>query len=426
MIRPIVLTGLCICASLSSALAAPVSQVEVHLTSSGAAMPGLVQKRIAASIQTVGNHVLLDHDDDDIAAQKDGYIRIVNDVVNRVLIGYTVDSIDLRPGPVTAMDVHIRPWGDTIETVRVDVNCDALPELAQQMVRKDIAGSEERVRTMVVGLPVDALDWANGAVQSVLESEFEAMLPEFYPHFVITAGKETDVQIYLLPKLPVVRNATVSIEAENLPKVIFLSTRKNLETRYAGLDGLPVSFVRRHENDLCRDVQEMLAQQWVIDKYKLNVTPTVKIGENLDIHLLSQTDFYDIGAGAYIDVGRDDDEGHGRDTVIRGHLGRKIGKHHEVFSAVEFMPGAVDWNFIPGYFYKWGNHARLGYDYETDDNSNHLWFYQDWGTRWGLRLDRDLTHENTEVGVSYRYDDYLGFEYVVSDHDHWLRVIGYL
>ena len=49
-----------------------------------------------------------------------------------------------------------------------------------------------------------------------------------------------------MPQLPVVRNVNVTVEAENLPKVIFLNTRRNLEMRYAGLEGLPVAFVRRH------------------------------------------------------------------------------------------------------------------------------------------------------------------------------------
>ena len=31
-----------------------------------------------------------------------------------------------------------------------------------------------------------------------------------------------------------------------------------------------------------------------------------------------------------------------------------------------------------------------------------------------------------EVGLHYRVDDYVGLEYIVSDHDAWLRIIGYL
>ena len=67
-----------------------------------------------------------------------------------------------------------------------------------------------------------------------------------------------------------------------------------------------------------------------------------------------------------------------------------------------------------------------GYQFESLDDSHHLWLRQPLGSRWALRYDRDLTHTENEVGLQYRVDDYVGLEYVVSDHDHWLRIIGYL
>ena len=67
-------------------------------------------------------------------------------------------------------------------------------------------------------MPVDALDWANGAVKSVLENELEDRVPEFYPHIVIHGGPETDVTVYMLPKLPVVRNVRVAIKGDDVPR----------------------------------------------------------------------------------------------------------------------------------------------------------------------------------------------------------------
>lgn len=68
----------------------------------------------------------------------------------------------------------------------------------------------------------------------------------------------------------------------------------------------------------------------------------------------------------------------------------------------------------------------MGYQFESLDDSHHLWFRQPLGSRWALRYDRDMTHTENEIGLQYRVDDYVGLEYVVSDHDHWLRIIGYL
>lgn len=431
MIRSCILTILFICASLGSALAAPVEHVSVHVTSQQEAIPPLVQKRIAASIQTVGNHVFLQHDDGEIRQHMDEYERTVNDIVNRVLIGYTVEHMTISAGVQTTMNVEIRPWGETIHSVHVHVDYGSLPLMGQEMVNRDLAGVNTLVENLLIGLPVDALDWANGAVKSVMETELENMLPEFYPHIVITPGETAEVHIYMLPQLPVVRNVSVSVDAENLPKVIFLSSRKNLEQHYAGLQGLPVAFVRRHEQSLQSDITDFLGKQWVIKQYKLHVLPSLTIGENTDIHMVSHTDFYDIRAGAYMDIGRSErkhgsDDSQDSDTVITSHIGRKIGGHHELYGEIEFTPSTVEWNLIPGYLYHWGNNTQVGYQYETNDNSNHVWFHQAFGKRWQFHYDRDLTHRDNEVGLIYRLHEYIGLEYMVSDHDQWLRIIGYL
>lgn len=423
-IRTCLLTVCAVCASLSSAIAASVEQVTVHVASVEEAIPPLVEKRIAASIQTVGNHVFLNHDSGDIVSRHEEYERTVNDIINRVLIGYTVESISIRPGSRTELDVRIRPWGDTIRNVRFAVDYGALPKMGQELVDKDLEHAGDMVESLLIGLPVDALDWANGAVKSVLENELEERVPEFYPHIVIHGGPETDVTVYMLPKLPVVRNVRVAIKGDDVPKVIFLSARNQLERTYAGLAGLPVAFVRRHERDIAEALQSDVQRQWVVKNYGLHVTPSLSLGEDTAIDLTSQTAFYDIRGGAYIDAGRDHSSDD--DTALMAQVGRKIGSHHEVYGAVKFMLSSLDWNFMPGYFYRFRSGTQAGYQFESLDDSQHLWLRQPLGGRWTLRYNRDLTHDDSEVGLHYRVDDYVGLEYIVSDHDAWLRIIGYL
>ena len=295
--------AVCACCSVGSAWAAPIAHVSVSVSSVQEKMPPLVQKRIAASIQTVGNHVLLTHDSGEVLANGEEYNRIINDIVNRVLIGYTVESIQIQPGEDTTLAVQIRPWGETIQSVAMHVDYGALPDMGRRLADGDLRNASSIVENLLIGLPVDALDWADGTIKAVMESELESQLPEFYPHIAITTGRRAEVEIYLLPKLPVVRNVDVAIEAEHLPRVIFLSARKNIEERYAGLEGLPVAFVHRHERDIQADLRRSVDSQWVIRKYKLKVDPVVEVGENMKIQLCSRTDFYDIQAGAYVDVG---------------------------------------------------------------------------------------------------------------------------
>ncbi|WP_231391303.1 hypothetical protein [Megasphaera vaginalis (ex Srinivasan et al. 2021)] len=409
------------------AAATAVTAVDVRLSSTGEAIPPLVEKRIAASIQTIGRHVFVGQDDGVIADQQEQYRRTVNDIVNRVLIGYTVEDIRIAPGRETVLEVQIRPWGETIHAVHTNFDFGSLPAMGRELALRDLQGADTFIEQLLIGLPVDALDWAGGAAKSVLEQELETMLPEFYPRIIITPGEEATVAVYFLPKLPVVRNVYVDLEAENLPKIIFLNARQQTERRYGGLAGLPVAFVQRHAGDVQEDLRKTLASQWVIRKYKLRVLPTVEMGENMRIHLRSETDFYDIQAAAYIDVNRREGDGYKGDenTVLKAHFGRKLGVHHEFYGEVEFKPSALTWNFIPGYFYRSGS-FRAGYQYETEDGSHHLWLRQELNRRFYGRYDHDLTHHDNEFALGYKIHDYIGLEYVVADHDQWLRVIGYL
>lgn len=99
-------------------------------------MPTLAAKRISASIQTVGRRVLLEHDDGEVAQNVEAYKKIMNDIVDRVLIGYTVETIVIEPGSDTIVDVTVRPWGDTIENVDMTVDFGSLPVMAQELAKK--------------------------------------------------------------------------------------------------------------------------------------------------------------------------------------------------------------------------------------------------------------------------------------------------
>lgn len=120
----------------STASAVTIDRVDVRLNSAGSPVPTLAAKRISASIQTVGRRVLLEHDDGEVAQNVEAYKKIMNDIVDRVLIGYTVETIVIEPGSDTIVDVTVRPWGDTIENVDMTVDFGSLPVMAQELAKK--------------------------------------------------------------------------------------------------------------------------------------------------------------------------------------------------------------------------------------------------------------------------------------------------
>lgn len=425
VVRVFLLVFVCFFSTWATVDAVTITKVVPYVSVSGGCLPPLVQKRLAASIQTIGNHVLIGQSAEDVAANPSDYYRVINDVINRVLIGYTVENVTVTPGSATDLAVTIRPWSDTIQRVKVQVDYGTLSSLGKTLVDQDLKQVQPIIESVLVGLPIDAsLDWANGISQSMIQERLAEVLPEFAFHVTILSGLDTTVQIYLVPTEPVIREVAVSVKSNNLPRIIFLNTKKNLEMEYTLLEGLPVAFIRRHQNEVAAAIQDSLQKQWVIKQYHLKVVPALTIGEHTDVLLTSTTDFYSIQAGAYIDVGRDKNN---RDsTVLQVHLGRKIGSSHELYMETELDPSSMRWNFIPGYSYHWGRYTKLGYEHESEDNSNRLWVKQRFGDRWQFRLERNLRDKNNEIGLSYDVHEYITLEYIMGDHENWLRVIGHL
>jgi hypothetical protein len=270
------------------------------------------------------------------------------------------------------------------------------------------------------------LDWANGISQSIIQDRLAEVLPEFAFHVTILSGLDTTVQVYLMPKGPVIREVNVAIKSDNLPRIIFLNTKKDMELQYTPLEGLPVAFVQRHQDEITAEMQNSLQRQWVIRQYHLKISPALVVGEHTDVLLTSTTDFYSIRAGAYIDVGRDKYRNNTESTVLQVHFGRKLAGLHELYVETEFDPSSMRWNFIPGYSYHWGRYTLLGYQHESEDNSDRLWLKQRFGDRWQFRIERNLRDKNNEIGLAYDVHEYVTLEYIVGDHENWLRVIGHL
>ena len=84
--------------------------------------------------------MFLGADDQAVLNRQDEYTRMVYDITDRVLIGYTVEHIELVPGPETTLSVQIRPWGSTIRRVHVRCDYGSLPTLGQEMAGRDLTG----------------------------------------------------------------------------------------------------------------------------------------------------------------------------------------------------------------------------------------------------------------------------------------------
>ncbi len=407
--------------SFAYAAADTVEIVTVSITSPEGKPPARIAKRMEASVATVGNHVFTGRSVDEIAAGKDAYERIVSDVIGRVLVGYSVEEVHISPGRTTQIAVTITPWGDVVRDVHLEMDFGNLSPEVAGLITKDMGDLEEMLAGVLVGLPIDSLDWAGGVSKTVIRELLTAQLPEFRSNFDIVSGTQTTVKLSLAPQGPVVQDTRVTLRSRTIPNVLLWKAKPAVEEAAKMMNGLPVAFVERHSAYFNTRLAEVVKDHPVAKEYGLTLTPEVIAGKQTQIQLKAETTKYRLTLEGYVDMGREDDN-----TAIKLHAGKFINSTDELFTEVEFIPSSVSWKFYPGWSHRIGTTTYAGMKYDISDKDNILWINQNFGSDWSLRLEHASSTEGDEIGLRYKIHDFLSAEYVVGEHENWLRLIGHL
>ncbi len=400
------------------AAAETVDSIVVNITSD-VMPPARIAKRMTNSVVAVGEHVLLGKTVSDVTEKQAAYEKVVQEVFDRVLVGYMVQGVSIQPGTQTGIAITLVPWGDIVRDISVEVDYGAMPAASAGLVRQDMGDVSEKVRNLLVGLPIDAVDWAGSMSKTLLHEYLEAQLPDFRTGIEIIAGPVTTVKISLLPQGPVVQDVQVSLRSKTIPNVLLLTARPDVEATAGELRGLPVSFVERHLAYFASRIQQKASQLPAVRRYELALTPVLEPGRETKVVLDAETDRYKITLEGHLDMGRQRDN-----TAAQLHVGKFLNKRDEAYMEVVFFPSQIAWQFKPGVFHRFGTNTNIGMKYNITDNQAVLCLNQPLSHDWSLRLERTPASGQTEIGFRYRLHDFISMEYIITNHDNWLRLIG--
>lgn len=404
-----------------SADSGKVENITVKVNSSDVTPPLRVVKRIEASISTVGEHVLIGKKVEDIAANKASYERIVQDVFDRVLVGYSVQQVDIVPGTTVRILVTVVPWGDVVKDISLQLDLSAISPELHELVRKDMGNIEENISTVLVGLPTDAVDWAGGVSRTVVRELVAARLPEFKADLDVVAGPRTQVKLILIPSGPTIKDVDVVMRSSTLPNILLWEARPQVEEAAKILRGLPVSFVQRNEDFFRRRFAGKLASHPATRRYGLSVYPEIKAGEETTINITADTSKYKITLEGYLDMDKERDN-----LAVKLHAGKHISRYDELFTEITLVPSSMTWRFTPGWGRKMGPNTEAGIKYDISQSRGIVWMNQQLNPKWSLRIERTPDTQNNEVGVRYRLHDFMSIEYIYDNHDRWIRMVGNL
>jgi len=397
-----------------------VEKVTVHITASQT--PTIrIAKRMSASVGTVGEQMLVGRTISDVAKGKIAYEKLIQEIFDRVLTGYSVQSVNLMTGSNTMIQVEVAPWGEVVQEVTLEVDYGTISPEITALLKKDLGNIEEKVNDVLIGLPIDALDWAGGVSKLVIRELLASQLPEFRADFEIVPGTRTLVKLSLAPQGPTVQDVNVSLRSHTIPNVLLFAARPTVEQAGKNLVGLPVAFIERHLEYFTAKLGAAAAQHSTTKHYGLTITPVIHPGVDTNIALAAETDRYKVALEGYMDMGRSRDN-----TSFKLHVGKFINKKDEAFLEVDFIPSTVAWDFAPGWGHNFNTHTAVGMKYDISEHHPIVWLQQNVNQNLTLRLERISDINQSEFKIRYKLHDFLSAEYIVNKEDRWLRLVAHL
>lgn len=404
----------------TNAAADSIKSVEVNIVAN-TALPPRVLRRIEASVQTVGERLLVGREPDAVGRSLALYEASVQEVLDRVLAGYSVRRVAITPATVSAVSVVLEPWGERIRDVQVDIVFSAADTLFTPLLRADLGDLETSIKGLLLGLPVDSLDWADTITKNTIREQVRSRLPEYQATIDIIPGERTQVRLLFSPVGAVVREAAVSLRSDSMPNLLLYQMRPKLEAFAKALRGLPLAFISRKQQELTARLEQIALEHPYTQAYLLTVRGELIPAQDTQLYLQLESRKYRVTAEARLDMGRD--EGNTSGLL---HAGKFVSDRDEAFIEVELLTNSMQWQFSPGWGRRIGPNTVVGARFNLTDNSRYAWLEHRFGSNWRLRFDRSSEANDDEIGLRYKLHDFLSAELVHRPHENFLRVIGQL
>ena len=413
---------LCFCLMWATAAwAEPVTVVQVVVQDSrgGTSIP-LLQK-MTESMQVVAQQLFLGKGTEKIAGDIPGYEKLLGEVADRVLTGYTTEKVVLAPGKTTVVTFTIFPWSNVIHNPIIDLQFSGVSPTMAAYLQEKMPGLKQRLSGMLEGASLDAVDWAGSVLRTQIRSEVERQLPEFKAAVdLVEQHDQVILQVVVYPVGEVVRRVQYEMLSRSVPNVLLINMKDRYAEKVNNLRGLPVSFVAQNRRELEDMFLEQLRSEQMVGAYHLTPSVSLVPGVNLLADLTVESKDYKIWFEGYGDIGRRENNLSGR-----AHMGRYFSPNDEIFAEAGVKLDDVAWDFSGGYAWHEGK-TTLSYMRRAPTAENVYRVEYDFGPKWRLRYEYWRGSNVKEYAIRYRIHEFLSGEYVYSTDKSYFRIVGNL
>lgn len=417
----IILLAAMTCLPLQQAFSAPIEKVQVQVVDTNGGTSAVLLQKMSGSMQVVANQLFIDKDAELIAAAQQEYKRLLTEIGDRVFTGYELVDVQLAAGVQTSITMYAKPWSTTIVKPVIDLQFSGVEKETAVLLYQQIPTLKQELEQAISGASVAAGDWAGGVLRRMVRQRVEQKLPEFRAAVdVVQENNSTVVQIVIYPVGQLVTDINYELRSEAIPNILLMELKYKYAAECDKLRGLPLAYVRRHQQALEQWLTDKLLAEKAIKQFALQ--PVVKLtpNTNMGVEIMINSDKYKIWFEGYGDIGRNENNLSGK-----AHIGKFISPKEEIFGEAEVVLDHVDWHFGTGYARYWGK-SVWSYMRRMPIGDNDYKLEYNLSPKWRLRAERFSGDDRNEFGVRYRIHEFLSAEYVYGGDEFYLRIIGNL
>ena len=411
---------------MESCLAAPVTKVNVTIRDEAGKTSPVLLRKMEDSMQVVAAQLFNGRDSEFIAADRQGYERLLSEISDRVITGYQTNRVVLstvhrRDGTTVNLAFAVAPWAQTVQKVDVDIQFSGVSPFAAAVLEEKIPSLREELQKTLQGASLDAADWAGGILRGQVKSCVESVLPNFRAAVDLTTRDDVAaVQVVIYPVGELVRTVQYSMVSRSIPNILLMKLKYKYADKAKSLQGLPVSYIETEYGFLADRLQQELSREPQVSRHHLKPQIDIRPGAETQLDITLESDEYKIWFEGYGDVGRKDHNLSGR-----AHIGKFISRRDEIFGEAGLDMKDIRWDFSAGYAYHWGK-STLSYMRRVPEDANVYRLEYDFTPKWRVRYEHFGDKKENEYAIRYRIHEFLSGEYVYSTNKSYFRIVGNL
>ena len=401
-----------------------VVRVVAVVTFEGDGPHPIIRNRLETTVLSVADRLLTGLPLDQVAALQPKPEETIANVVDRVAIGYAVVDAAVQVAATTTVTIRLRSVGAVIRDVAVVVELKTVHARVQPVILELWqSGPMGMVQSLLVGLPVAALDWAGPLVAQHVREMVEIALPGFTASYRLRPAERSTLDLTIVPKdSRVVRNIGVRFRSESIPLLLLDQHAPQVASMADPLRGLPVVFVDAQRAAMEHLLNEDLAAYAPAVEYTVMALARLDVAETLYVYVTAESQMYRARVEAQLNFGP---QAPGPAVVAR--LGRLVSPQLEPFVELRLVPTPLALTGAVGVRIEVSPAAFVAVTYAPTPRETTFWTTVQFSRDVGVRGNWTFPTQVFEGAASFRINEFLAWEFIGNSAGQaWVRLISNL